>query len=263
MSNICDIYAKGVKKSLKNYWPAWLPSTRYNLGDIGVLNGHYFEKVGSLGELGILFQPTEDSGASPLELVSESSVSFTFKLAGEKNQIFESVPEANAGVKINFGSEGAFVVQCPSAYEPEIASPMALQQEIINSYQKGKWQSDWVVITRIVTAPTATFLISQSSNSGLELSAEANLTAGLADLAKAELGFTLRSQRGEIIKMVGAQDVTPFFQVGRLKRRLFGSPRFTTRSLRGSDQINDAVLPNPNKEQVDAIYFDVLRDDEI
>lgn len=263
MSNICDIYAKGVKKSLKNYWPAWLPSTRYNLGDIGVLNGYYFEKVGSLGELDIPFQITEDTGASPIELVSESGVSFTLKLAGETNDTFENVPIASAGVKINFGSQGAFVVQCSATYEPEIAAPMALQKEIIKGYESGKWQSDWVVIVRMVTAPAATFLISQSISAGLELSAKADLTAGLPDLAKAELGFALRSQRGEIIKIIGAQEVTPFFQLGRLKRRLFGSPRFTTRSMRGPDQLTGGVAPNPKREQIDALYLDVLRDDEV
>jgi len=263
MANICDIYAKGVKKSLKNYWPAWLPSTRYNLGDIGVLNGCYFEKVGSLNELEISFQITEDTSPSPIELVSESGVSFTLKLAGEANETFENIPKASSGIKINFGSQGAFVVQCPAAYEPEIAAPMALQKEIIKFYQGGKWQSDWVVIVRIVTAPTATFLISQSTNAGLELSAKADLTAGLADLAKAELGFALRSQSGEIIKIIGAQEVTPFFQLGRLKRRLFGSSKFTTRSMRGPDQLIGGVSPNPKREQIDALYLDVLRDDEV
>lgn len=263
MSNICDIYAKGVKKSLKNYWAAWLPSTRYNLGDIGVLNGYYFEKVGSLGELEIPFQITEDTSASPIELVSESGVSFTLKLAGEANDTFENVPKASAGVKINFGSQGAFVVQCPAAHEPEIAAPMALQKEIIKFYKRGKWQGDWVVIVRMVIAPAATFLISQSTSAGLELSAKADLTAGLADLAKTELGFALRSQRGEIIKIIGAQEVTPFFQLGRLKRRLFRSPRFTTRSMRGPDQLIGGVAPKPKREQIDALYLDLLRDDEV
>ena len=217
--------------------------------------------MGSLGELEIPFQITEDNSASPLELVSESGVSFILKLAGEANETFENVPKASAGVKINFGSQGAFVVQCPAAYEPEIAAPMVLQKEIINSYQRGKWQSNWVVIVRMVTAPTATFLISQSRSARLELSAKADLAAGLADLAKVELGFALRSQRGEIIKMIGAQGVTPFFQLGTLKRRLFGSPRFTIRSMRGPDQLIGGVAPNPKQEQVDNLYFDVLRDD--
>lgn len=57
------MYAKGVK-SLKNYWSAWLTSTHYKLGDIGILNGHYFAKVGSLDELKVPFQVPEDSGES-------------------------------------------------------------------------------------------------------------------------------------------------------------------------------------------------------
>ena len=233
------------------------------MGDIGVLNGYYFEKVGSLVALKIPFAAAADNSPSPIELVSESGVSITLKLAGELNEAFASVPQGRAGLKIDFGSKGAFVVQCPATYEPAIADPMALQKAIIDAFGEGQWQGDWGVIVRIVTAPTATILISNSTSAGLELSAKANLAAGLADLAKAELGLSLRSQRGDIIKMIGAQDVTPFFQLATLKRRLFGAPKFTTRSMRGLDHSIRGVTPSPTRERLDALYLDVLRDEEV
>jgi hypothetical protein len=116
-----------------------------------------------------------------------------------------------------------------------------------------------------VTAPTATFLISQSSNSGIELSANADLKMGIADLANAELGLDIKSQNGGIIKMIGAKEVTPFFQLGRLKRRLFGlgSPSFRKYSMRTPDHLAEDDTGDPKNEQIEAIYFDVLRDEEI
>lgn len=263
MSEICDIYSMGIKKKLKNYWAAWLPTTRYELGDIGVLNGYYFEKVGSLAALNIPFTIAEDNSPSPIELVSESGVSMAFKLAGEVNTALASVPQGHAGLKIDFGSKGAYVVQCSATYEPGIADPMTLQGKIIDAFGGGRWQSDWAVITRIVTAPTGTILISNSTNAGLELSAEADLTAGLADLGKAELGFSLRSQRGDIIKSMGAQEITPFFQLAMLKRRLFGAPKFVTRSMRGTDESIRSVTPSPMRESLNGLYLDVLQDEEV
>ena len=258
--NISDIYAKGIKESLHNYWSAWLPSSRFELGDIGVLNRYYFEKIGSLKELKIPFKVKDDDSSSPLELVSNAGVSFSFKLAGETNEKFEAVPTADAGAKVDFTSQAAFVVHCSEAFEPEIANPMALQAAILKAYEEGTWQSNWLVIVRLVRSPKATFLISQSGSSGLEMSANTNLSAGFADLANAELGISIRSQRGEMIKMIGSQNVTPFFQLGRLKRRLFGATTLKTRSLRPSDHVVGS--PDTQKDSSN-LYFDLHRDEEI
>ncbi len=104
----------GIKNKLRNYWAAWLPSTRYELGDIGVLNGYTFEKRGSLRGLKIPYSVVTPSNPSSLEMISGSGVSVTLKASGELNQAFESLPQGKAGIKIEFGAEGAFVVQCPA-----------------------------------------------------------------------------------------------------------------------------------------------------
>jgi hypothetical protein len=222
MSQIYDLYSGGIKKKLKNYWAAWLPTTRYELGDIGEFNGTLFEKVGSLAELGIPFRVAQDTAPSPLDFVSESGVSVNIKAAGETNTAFASVPQGSAGIKIDFGSQGAFVVECPETFEQAMAQPMALEQAILSAHKEGTWKGEWAVITRIVTAPSATILISNSSSAGLELSAKADLAAGVTDLGKADLGLSIKSQRGDILKSIGAKDVTPFFQVSKLKGSVIG-----------------------------------------
>jgi hypothetical protein len=259
MPDVCDIYSKGIKKKLKNYWAAWLPTTKFELGDIGILNGHYFQKVSSLASLEIPFDTTADGSPSPIELVSTSGVSIKVKIAGETNEAFASVPKGSAGLKIDFGSEGAFVVQCPATFEPAISDPLKLQNKIIDLFEKGQWQADWVVIVRLVTAPSATILISNSTAAGLELSSTVEFSAGLADLGSAGLGLSLKSQTGDIFKMLGAQGVTPFFQVATLKRRLFGAPRFTTKSMFGLDHSIKSTITS----QAEDLYLDVLRDEEV
>lgn len=265
MVDVCDIYSKGIKRTLKNYWAAWLPSTRFQLGDIGILNGYYFEKIGSLRELNIQFEIDEDSDSSPLEIVSESNVSFTMKLAGELNKAFSHVPQANAGLKIDFGAQGAFIVQAPDTYESAIGNLFSLQSQIIAAFRDGRWEKDWLVLVRIVTSPSATILISSSSSAGLELSTEANLSAEPVELGKAELGLAVKFQRGDIIKMIGAQNVSPFFQLGKLKQPLFTKSKFVTKSMRGQDRTNVYVPPSLGRDASavsDYLSFDLLEDSE-
>jgi hypothetical protein len=251
VSQIYDLYSGGIKKKLRNYWAAWLPTTRYELGDIGEFNGTLFEKVGSLTELGIPFKVAQDTSPSPIDFVSESGVSVNIKAAGETNTAFASVPQGSAGVKIEFGSQGAFVVECPETYEQAMAEPMALEKEVISADRAEKWKHAWAVITRIVTAPSATILISNSSSAGLELSAKADLAAGVTDLGKADLGLSIKSQRGDILKSIGAKDVSPFFQVSMLKGSIVRDRAFGPYSA-------DLIGPTPKPPRLE-----LVRDTEI
>ena len=263
MANICDIYSTGIKRKLKNYWAAWLPTTKFQIGDVGILNGKYFEKIGSLKELKIDFKIEEDTSPSPIEIVSESGVSINFKIAGETNTAFPNIPAAEAGVKFKFGSAGAFAISCPESFEPMLAEPMALQEKIIDAFNKKIWQGEWSVITRVVTSPSATIVISNSKDSELELSSKADLKAGLADLGKANVEFSMKSQTGDMIKMIGAKDVTPFFQLASIKRRWLGPPKLRTRAMRLDDRVEVASIALSGKASNSDLYLDVLRDDEV
>jgi hypothetical protein len=266
MSQPYEIYCKGIKKKLMNYWAAWRPDTHYELGDFGIIKGYVFEKKGSLDELKIKFKSAEDKSPSPLEIISSSDVSINFKVAGEVNEAFVNVPEGEAGLKIDFGSKGAFIIQSPETFEPSIDTQMKLEKSIIDLFKKGEWQADWAIIVRIVQAPLATIIISNSESAGLEFSAKTNLSAGLADLGKADLGLTFRVHRGDIIRMTQAENVTPFFQLARLKRRLFGllAPTSLEISRKASPvySILD-IASSTSKAQLENLYLDVLRDEEI
>lgn len=263
MQSIAELYSVGVKEKLRNYWAAWLPSTRFALGDLGVLRGQTFEKRGSLKNLGIPFSVTPCANPSPLELVSGSAVTISLKSQGEVNQAFESVPQGKAGLKIQFGAEGAFVVQCPAIFEQSIADVMAVQNAILAAFESDQWDPDWVVIVRLIAAPTGTILISNSSSAQLELSADVDLTAGIVDIGKAEAGLSVRSQKGDMIKMIGAQDLTPFFQLGTLKKRIFGGPKWGTHAMRDGEEFSGvSTKPHP-KDDPGLLFFDLIEDEPL
>jgi len=263
MSSIYEIYSSGIKNKLKNYWPAWLPSTLYKLGDVGFLKGNYFERVTSLAELDIDFDIEDDESPSPLELVSESGVTLQFKIAGETNTAFASVPDANAGVKLDFGESGAFVIECPETFEPFIMNTLSLEKKLLDAFEKDVWDKNWHVITRIIASPSSTIVISNSSSSGLEFTSNADLSTGFVKLGSAEANLSLKSQTGDLFKMIGARDTTPFFQLSRLKRKFLGNPKLRIKSMFERGNISFIGHDDFSKKDVGQVFLDVTKDDEL
>ncbi len=266
MTELVELYSKGIKRKLANYWAAWLPGTRFAIGDIGVLKGHLFEKVGTLDELKLKYYTETDNDSSPLDISSESGVAISTKAAGETNSSFSYVGAAEAGLKIEFGSKGAFIVQAPETFGSEMGDRLNLRRQIIRAYGKGIWEKDWLVITRLVTATSATVLISKSSNTSLELTAKTNLSGVVAALGAANAGLTVKYQQGDTISMIEGRNVTPFFQLSRLKTSLFGAPKWETRSLRGNDPSLAELTPSRtsgDRAILDSLVFETLNDDEL
>ncbi len=264
MTELVELYSKGIKRKLKNYWAAWLPGTRYAVGDFGTLNGYLFEKAGTLAEFGIEFHAEPDSDPSPLDISSESGVSVVFKAAGEAHPAFAHVAKGQAGAKITFGSSGAFVLQAPAIFESEIGDQLNLRGQVVNAYVKGTWEKEWLVITRLVKAPSATVLISNSSNASLELEAKVKLSEGA--LGSANAGVTIKHQQGDTIKMIAGTNVTPLFQLSRLKTLTWGKPKLVIKSARASDPSMVDLSPDrcgANPAIRDSLQLDLVRDDEL
>lgn len=266
MAELVELYSKGVKRKLKNYWAAWLPNTRISVGDIGTLNGYLFEKATSLRELNLKYHAEPDGDPSPLDLTSESGVALSFKAAGETSPSFAHVGSGDAGLKIDFGSEGAFILQSPETRDSEIGDRLNLQRQIVQAFERGDWQKDWLVVTRVLKAASATVLLSKSSNASLELSAKANLAGDVAALGSADAGITVKYQQGDTLTMIGARNVTPLFQLSRLKTGIFAQPKLITKSLRASDPSLVDLTParvGQDRAVRESLVLDLLEDDEL
>lgn len=140
MAELVELYAKGIKRKLENHWAAWLPGTHFAIGDVGTLNGYLFEKVGTLDELKLKYYAETDTDPSPLGISSESGVSVSFKAAGETNPSFAHIGAAEAGLKIEFGAQGAFILQAAEMYASEVGDRLNLRRQIIGAFNKGVWR---------------------------------------------------------------------------------------------------------------------------
>lgn len=222
MPTIVDLYVRGVKKKFKNYYAAWLPTERFELGDVGILKRDLFTKVTNLKALRISFKTRSKPDPSPIDFVSDAGVSIAFKAAGETRPDLPSIPAADAGIGIEFGQEGAFLIKAPASVMSWIEDIATLQDEVRKAYLQGAWHPNWAAIVRLVTAPNATIMISQSAHSRIELSAAGTVPSGPVDLGNANINFTVKSQQGDLLHIQGAQNVSLLFQLVRIKSNFLG-----------------------------------------
>jgi hypothetical protein len=266
MTELVDLYAAGVKRKLANYWAAWLPATRFAIGDIGTLNGCLFEKVGTLDQLNLKHYAETDNDPSPLDLSSESGVDISFKAAGETNPLFTHVGAAEAGLRIELESQGAFILHAPETFGSEIGDRLNLRRQIIDAFSRGAWEKDWLVITRLVRATSASVVISRSSKASVEFTIRANLAGVVAPLGAAHAGISVRYQKGDTVSMIGGRNVTPLFQLSRLKTSLFAAPKLVTKSMRADDPSLAELTPSlvsGNQAIEDSLVFETVMDDEL
>lgn len=265
MSTPAELYVNGIKKKFANYFAAWLPGEKLRLGDVGVIKNNLFTRITSLEHLGIKFTERPDESSTPIDYVSESGVSVFFKTSGEINPSLPNVPEANAGIGVEFSHEGAFIIKSPSSYEPSIENLAQLEKNIINLYGRAQWQSEWVVITRLVQTPVASIIVSNSSKSKVEFTAEGNIPLASLDLGNADLNFGLKSQTGDVIKFIGAQNLTPLFKVAKIKSKWFGLGKtyLDVKSIGMIDNSMVEITPDRVKNDPDiaeSLYLDLVRD---
>lgn len=267
MTSPAELYVNGIKRKLNNYYAAWLPNEKLKLGDIGVLQGNFFRRITKLEDLGIAFEERPDADSTPIDYVSENGVDILVKASGEINTQIPNIPEAKAGIAVEFSQQGAFIIQAAESYEPTIENIAALERNIINLYIEGKWFSNWAVIVKIVQTPYASIIVSNSSTSKVELSTEGDANIGTFSLGDAKIKFTLRRQNGDVLKAIGAKNLTPFFQLARIRMAWPGPVIFYSHRpdrLFPSVSEGTGLLPpqeySSNPELQKVLRLDIIRD---
>lgn len=285
MTTPANLYVNGIRQKLKIYFAAWLPTEELRLGDVGILEGgfikkNFFKRITSLENLGISFKERADTSPTPLDLVSMRGATVNLKFQGEKNEEIPILPIDKAGISFSFNNMGTFVFQSAESYEPTIEDIATLQKQIIKEWEEKRWKDNWVVITKIVKVPYASYIISTSSDSEIVFETDVDLKKGIIDFGNAGINFTFKKQTGNVLKMIGAQNISPFFQLTKLKRHWLG--HYSWRSIRASDsalpagmdrdgiigrddrlfEATTSEMVKENKEIEDSLYLDVISYDE-
>jgi hypothetical protein len=214
MANVSDQYVKLLFHRYRHF-AAWLPNTKVLLGDVGVVEGKYFKRKTSLAALGVKFATR--TGDKPLVFNDDltSGLQVHAKAAGEVAAGTE-LPLANAGVSIDFTSEGAFLFHAVNCFNDEIEDKATLGRSLAELHRKGKWDISWSVVDTVIRAGSSTILVSNSRNAGLDLTAKTAVE--ISNLARPELGLAVNSKRGDVTLFLAEQGLTPLFRLSAFRR---------------------------------------------
>lgn len=219
MANDVSEYMRGVN-SVFRYIPTWTPGRNRQLGDIGFFDKGVFRQRTTLEQFDIDFTVREDP--SPADYITQASrgVDIKFSAKGELDESFHAIAEAEAGARIEFSRKNAFVFSAPHCYEHEIEDKTQVKRALLRTLETGEgdWDENYAVITDLVYAPSATIIISGSSNSAIELRAKGDVGQEWFSLAGISVDAEPAWSSGSLTKVVAEEGITPLFQPIRVKK---------------------------------------------
>jgi len=219
------------------YRAAWDPSRPHVIGQIGKLDqSGVFNVFSNLEKEGIPVETLADPSTMEMDYTSHDSVSISVKLSGKAPQAGSVLTDAEAGFSFEFKNERSIVFQTSGHRTHQLTNLAEIERLIIQKFKDGNWDKNWLIITQLVEANTATIIISNSSNSSLELSAKAS--AGTTDLklTDASLGLTVAREKGSTLKYITQNGLTPLYRVMGIRHPLFGKPQLSTKGDKEEQQ---------------------------
>ncbi len=212
------------------YLATWLPNVRLRLGDVGLLKRDRFEFITSLTNLGISFSTRDGGEEANYQYVSANGANIDINADGEAAGVGSALVKSSAKASITFKRANAVVFVAKGCKTTFIDQQDVLGKKILERFQTGDWQKDYVIITEVVSAESGTVFVSSSADGKVELSAESKLGPSGLSLADASAGLQVARSSGVATQIVASKNLTPLFRASGLRHRLFGGTSFGTRS---------------------------------
>jgi hypothetical protein len=212
------------------YLATWLPSTKLHLGDVGTLRRDRFELVTTLNHLGIEFATRDISEAADYEYISANGASLQFDFRADADGIEQALGKSMAKVAVRFSRENAVLFMAKGCKASHIEQQDRLGAEVLARHDNGNWEKTYVVITELVTAESATILISGQANARVEFSGETGIAPQGITLADLSAGLRIASSSGVATHIFAAKQLTPLFRASGIRTRFPFTRSFTTRS---------------------------------
>ena len=236
MKSIVKLYTAEMRKKYGEVYAAWKPGTHYELGDYGTLDGSTFTYAGNVRQFGFDFEVILDPSPTN-ENYKSTGVSATKITANGETVASDSVNVA-AGFNIEFSNENSVLYEALNVYTNRIADIAKLGTQILNLYESGlpgangvKWQKDYVVITELDIADSATIIISNSKNAKIELQASANIGAANLNIADPKLGWDSKFEKGLESKTIANAGATPLFKLRGIRNKTFEVRRLSKEEI--------------------------------
>jgi hypothetical protein len=256
--NAFEVYGNALAGALgRGWWPIWPLSTRHAVGNVCTVASGQLLTVRTLGGLGVA-TPSDDSPyRDSFVYDSEGSVAVTLKVIGTTGPLFSALTSADAGAHLLFARDRTVFATFAGLRETALKEPQTIAQPLVKLYMTKQWEPEWVAVTHVLTATSATVLIAAGNRAEAELRLAAGVTAGPVQVADLAGRVSLARGTGLGAEWLADADATPFCRVVRIKRSWWGAvdadfaPRQRIRGL--APQEVPARLLDQAREQPDDV----------
>ncbi len=197
------------------FFASWLPADPVDVGDIGVLEGGRFRRVGTLAELGIPCDVEVTPGKSAMQFTSTEGVQLDAS-GGANVQA-----AARFEVSIRFSGAGAFVFHASGLQLRRLRNRGQVAEAMLDNYERKRWKKEWLLVESVHAAERASIIISEDNAARLVLAADVKLPPTIS-LADPKVGFEVAATEGKLFQTLGAKNLHPLYSCLRIRDPLFG-----------------------------------------
>lgn len=221
---------------------AWLPSSRIEIGDYGLVRGTLFERMNQLKGL----------NAEPGPAIA--GYDFTINAHRSLNTKAEALADAGVShgkalLEVGFSKEAGVSFSAPDARISRVQNIQALGQKLVDLLRKGNWEIEHGIVVEVVTATRATIVASLQAGAQVKFAVGADTPMTGQVLANLDAGTSLVMEKGVGVKVIGEGPLTPLFRLAYLKSHWFRDPKIAFRGAHDSP---------PAPEQIKISEQDVL-----
>ncbi len=213
-------------QQLKNkfgYRATWEPNLPLKVGYVGKLHKGAFQRYTSLEEEGIPITIDSSSGDGTMSYSSEGGVSIMAKGAADvKPPQAAALGDAEAGFIVSFSSENAVVFKANNTTIHSIGNLKDVEKAVIEKANQRDWDPNYVIVTQVIEADSATVIISNAKDAKMEIKANGDLSAGDLDIANADAGLEVVAKRKIATEIIGRSGLQPLYKVMGIKKKFFG-----------------------------------------
>ena len=153
----------------------------------------------------------------------------------------------DAGIVVQFAAEKAVVFEASGVEHQMITRVDELDRYIERAKESNQWQDEWVVISDLMVAKSATVLISQGKDANIALKAKANVpNLSLANL-EAQFETAMKSQMNTTI--ICQAGLTPLFKVRGIVKKFGGLGGTRAGAVRDDGLFFRRRAPHPGAPQ--------------
>jgi hypothetical protein len=210
-------YAKEIHQQLQRY-ATWLPTDAVKVGAVGFLQNNLFYKIGHLKDFNISFTEVRDPDAKATYKLMSSSTR-ELQVSGSSTGTAGGM-RAAASLSISFSRANSIYFLLTRCVGSSVDDLRSLGGEILKRVETGEWKVDYVVVTRIITAGSATILQAQSRGASVKLEGDATGTP-IMDLLKSGASVKWAWDGSFGLSVAAESKLTPLLSLGKVKYSFF------------------------------------------